>query len=155
MIKPRPQVCATSLQNASHERYKSLSGVFCLMVLREHVANLGVSRGVWNANLVKTQPEAPDCRGASRDDIARKSGRRTTSKRLTNNPMKSTASVSSHGLNEDKSSRMEILATSLTATAKTGLGVLVTRQEPRRRKDRCTVNDIGSHRIWVCLDVVH
>ena len=59
---------------------------------------------------------------------------------------KSTASVSSHGPNGEIRNRMKEDDTDLTVTAKAGLGMLVTRQEPRRWKGRCAVNDIVNHR---------
>ena len=42
-----------------------------LVVSRETNRDPGNSRGLWNANLVKRQPEASDSRDASRDVIAR------------------------------------------------------------------------------------
>jgi hypothetical protein len=85
---------------------------------------------VWNANLVKTQPKALDGRDASRDDIARKSERRTTSEGLTNNFYEEHASVSSHGADGEIINRMEMHDTDLTATAKAGLDCLLHDRSP-------------------------
>jgi hypothetical protein len=64
--------------------------------------------------------------------IAMSSERRTTPERPKHNSIESTASVPSHGPNGEIRNRMEEHDTDLTATAKAGLGMLVTPQGTRR-----------------------
>jgi len=99
-----------------------------------------------------TSERRPIVFDASHDDIARKSERRTTPDRPTNNSMGSTASVSSHGPNENHSNRMEMRDTDLTDTAKAGLEMRVTRQELRRWENRCAVKDFGVT-VYGCVSI--